>query len=148
MQAIHKAIYSGNYSVHIFFADFTNRFDAIGHSVLLDELKSFDIDQTLFFWVRSFLTNQVQAVGVGSTLSSWKQVNGGIPQGTKLGLTLFTVMIIKLLRNWHMHSKQVDGTTAFDIIPRNSIIVLDVVVCDYCIEHKMKLIQQNAKKCT
>ena len=49
MQAIHKAIYSGNYSVHIFFADFTNRFDAIGHSVLLDELKSFDIDQTLFF---------------------------------------------------------------------------------------------------
>ena len=80
MQAKHEAIDSGNYSVRIFFADFTKGFDVIDHSVLLDELKSFDIDQTLIFWVRSFLTNRVQAVGVGSFLSSWKQVNGGIPQ--------------------------------------------------------------------
>ena len=30
-----------------FFADFTKGFDVIDHSVLLDELKSFDIDKTL-----------------------------------------------------------------------------------------------------
>ena len=147
MQAIHEAIDSGNYSVRIFFADFTKGFDIIDHSVLLDELKSFDIDQTLFFWVRSFLTNRVQAVRVGSSLSSWKQVNGGVPQGTKLGPTLFAVMINKLLRNWHMRSKYVDDTTAIEIIPRNSIRILDLVVReihDYCIEHKMKL---NPKKC-
>ena len=83
MQAIHEAIDSGNYSVRIFFADFTKGFDVIDDSVLLDELKSFDIDQTLLFWIRSFLTNRVQAVHVGSSLSSWKQVNGGVPQGTK-----------------------------------------------------------------
>ena len=70
MQAIHDAIDSGKYSVRIFFADFTKGFDIIDHSVLLDELKSFDFDQTLFFWVRSFLTNRVQAVRVGSSLSS------------------------------------------------------------------------------
>ena len=43
--------------------------------------------------------------------------------------------------------KYVDDTTAFEIIPRNSISVLDIVVReihDYCIEHKMKL---NPKKC-
>ena len=96
----------------------SEEFDVIDHSVLLDELKSFDIDQTLIFWVRSFLTNRVQAVRVGSSLSSWKQVNGGVPQGTKLGLTLFAVMINKLLRNWHMRSKYVDDTTAFEIIPK------------------------------
>ena len=84
---------------------------------------------------------------VGSFLSSWKQVNGGIPQEIKLGLTLFAVMIKKLIRNWHMRSKYVDDTIAFDIIPRNSISILDLVVReihDYCIEHKMKL---NPKKC-
>ena len=77
----------------------------------MDELKSFDIDQTLFFWVpvRSFLTNRVQAMRVGSSLSSWKQVNGGVRQGTKLHLTLFAVMINKLLRNGHMRSKYVDA---------------------------------------
>ena len=96
----------------------SEEFDVIDHSVLLDELKSFDIDQTLIFWVRSFLTNRVQAVRIGSSLSSWKQVNDGVPQGTKLGLTLFAVMINKLLRNWHMRSKYVDDTTAFEIIPK------------------------------
>ena len=78
--------------------------------------------------------------------SSWKQVNGGVPQGTKLGLTLFAVMINKLLRNWHMRSKYVDDTIASEIIPRNSISILDLVVReihDYWIEHKMKL---NSKK--
>jgi len=129
------------------FAGFTKEFDVIDHSVLLDELKSFDIDQTLFFWVRSFLTNREQAVRVSPSLSPWKQVNGGVLQGTKLGLTFFSVMINKLLRNWHMRSKCVDGTAAFEIIPRNSISILDLVVReiqDYCMEHKMKI---NPKKC-
>ena len=147
MQAIHEAIDSGNCSVRIFFADFTKGFDIIDHSVLLDELRSYNIDQTLFFWICSFLTNRIQAVRVGSSLSPWKQVNGGVPQGTKLGLTLFAVMINKLLSNWHMRTKYVDDTTAFEIIPRNSISMLDVVVReihDYCIEHRMKL---NPKKC-
>ena len=147
MQAIHEAIDSRNCSVRIFFADFTKGFDLIDHSVSLDELKSFYIDQTLFFWVRSFLTNRIQAVRDGSSLSPWKQVSGAVPQGTKLGLTLFPVMIYRLLKNWHMRTKYVDDTTAFEIIPRNSISVLDIVVReihDYCIEHKMKL---NPKKC-
>jgi len=64
MQAIHEAVDSEIYSVRIFFADFPKGFDVIDHSVLLAELKSFDIDQTLFFWVHSFLTNP-----------------GGVPQG-------------------------------------------------------------------
>ena len=153
IQAIHEAIDSSNYSVRIFFADFTKGFDVIDHSVLLDELKSFDIDQTLFFWVRCFLTNREQAVRVGSSLSSWKQVNGGVPQGTKLGLTFFTVMINKLLKNWHMRSKYVVDTTAFEIITRNPIRILDLVVreiLDYCIVHKMKInpkkMQRNVQK--
>ena len=56
-------------------------------------------------------------------------------------------MVNKLLMNWHMRTKYVDDTTAFEIIPRNSISMLAVVVReihDYCIEHKMKL---NPKKC-
>ena len=56
-------------------------------------------------------------------------------------------MVNKLLMNWHMGTKYVDDTTAFEIIPRNSISRLDVVVReihDYCIEHKMKL---NPQKC-
>ena len=57
MQAIHEAIDSGNCSVRIFFADFTNGFDIIDHPILLDERRSFNIDQTLH-WIRPFLTNE------------------------------------------------------------------------------------------
>ena len=106
----------------------------------------------LFFWVRSFLNHRTQAVCVdGSSQSSWKQVDGGAPRGTKLGLTLFAVMENKLYMNWHIRTKYVDDTTAFEIIPRNSISRLDVVVReihDYCTEHKMKLNPKNVKKCT
>ena len=40
------------------------------------------------------------------------------------------------------HRLLVDDTIAFEIIPRNSISILDLVVREiheYCIEHKMKL---------
>ena len=84
MQAILKAIDSGNCYVRLFFSDFSKDFDMIHHSILLDELRSFNIDQTFFFWTRSF-TNRTQAVRVGSSLSPWKQVSSSVPQGTKLG---------------------------------------------------------------
>ena len=38
------------------------------------------------FW----LTNRKQDVRIGGTLSDWKSPNGGIPQGTKLGVILFS----------------------------------------------------------
>ena len=44
MRAIHEAIDLGNCS-----ADFTKGFDFIHHSILLDDLRSFNIDQTPFF---------------------------------------------------------------------------------------------------
>ena len=47
------------------------------------------------------------------------------------------------------YAKYVDGTSAFYIIPRNSIIMLDVLVREiheYCMEHKMKLNPKNCKE--
>ena len=50
-----------------------------------------------------------------------------------------------------MRSKYADDTTAIEIIPRNTICLLNLAVReihDYCIENKMILNQKNAKKCT
>lgn len=55
-------------------------------------------------------------------MSDWKFLNGGIPQGTKLGVILFTVMTTNsLLKEWNLRIKFVDDTTALEILPRNSI---------------------------
>ena len=127
MQAIHEGIDSGNCTVRIFFADFTKGFDIIDHFILRDELRSFNIDQTLFFGYAPFLPTNTSCMrrlfSVVMETSQWWR-----PTRKKLGLTLFAVMINKLLRNWHFRTKYVDDTTALEIIPRNSISMLDVYI--------------------
>lgn len=44
-------------------------------------------------WICDFLANRRRAVAVDSCRSDWALVNGGVPQGTKLGPILFLVMI-------------------------------------------------------
>jgi hypothetical protein len=50
-------------------------------------------------------------------LSDWKSPNGGTPQGTKLGVIIFSVMTNKLISDWHLRTKFVDDTAALEIIP-------------------------------
>ena len=131
----------------MFFADYSEGFDLIDHSILLRDLTSFDIDTILINWIRAFLTGRLQAVRIGNSLSDWKSPRGGIPQGTKLGVILFAVMTNNLLRDWHLRIKFVDDTMALEILPRNGISLLNVAVNDihkFSIEHNMKL---NSKKC-
>ena len=75
------------------------------------------------------------------TLSPWRHTQ------TKLGITLFAIMIKRLLPVWRLRCKYVDDTTIFEIIPNNSISLLGLTVRDmhdYCIDHSMKL---NLKTC-
>ena len=63
------------------------------------------------------------------------------------GVGLFMVMTNSLLANWHLRTKFVDDTSALEIIPRNSISLLNFAVSDiheFADEHNMKL---NPKKC-
>lgn len=71
------------------------------------------VDQTLYVWIKHFLTNRTQAVRVSSSLSPWRHTHGGVPQGTKHGFTLFATMINRLLGDWHSRLKYVDDTTVF-----------------------------------
>lgn len=68
----------------------------------------------------------------------------------KLGVILFAVKTNRLLSDWHLHIKFVDNTSALEIIPSNSISLLNCAVSDihnFAIAHNMKVIQPSAKKC-
>ena len=83
---------------------------------------------------------------VGVSLSPWRHTHGGVPQGTKLGITLFAIMINRLLGDCHSRLKYVDETTVFEIMPRNSTSLLDFAGRDihkYCMEHSMRLNPKN-----
>ena len=146
LQAIYEVIDCGDLGSRIFFADFSKGFDLIDHNILLIELQKLEVDPALLSWIAAFLCDR-QAVRIGSTLSDWKCLKGGVPQGTKLGVILFTVMTNKLLADWHLRIKFVDDTSAIEILPRNSISLLNSVVTDihkFSLDHNMRL---NPLKC-
>ena len=127
LQPIFEAIDKGDNIARIFFTDFAKGFDRVDHNVLMTNLQKLNIHRTLSNWVSAFLSNRMQATRIAGVLSDWKSPNGGIPQGTKLGVILFSVMTNELPIDWNLRTKFVDDTTALEIISRNSTSLMNIV---------------------
>ena len=106
----------------------------------MQELVKLDVHPALVCWISAFLTNQKQAVRVGGTLSDWLTLKGGVHplhDHDKQNCSWAGVYVIKY----------VDDTSVVEIIPRNSISLLNYVVSDihnFAGTYDMKL---NPAKC-
>ena len=87
----------GNCSVRLFFADFRKAFDLIDHNILLHKLSGCDVHNALLRWVAAFLEGRTQFISLMNATSTARVLNGGIPQGTKLGPLLFAIMVNDLV---------------------------------------------------
>ena len=76
LQAIYRAVDSGEASARIFFADFSKGFDLIDHSIFMQELADLEVHPALLSWIAAFLTYRKQAVRIGRTLSDWLTLKG------------------------------------------------------------------------
>ena len=103
----------------------------------------------LITWIISLLSNRRQRVKSAGSISDWFPVNAGIPQGTKLGPILFSVMINNLSISdpesctW----KYVDDVSLSKGLVRNSNSTIQTslnTVASWSSSNWMKL---NAKKC-
>ena len=106
LQPIFEAIDKGDNIARIFFTDFSEGFDRVDHNVLMANLQKLNIHPALINRVSAFLSNRMQATRIAEVLSDWKSPNGGIPQGTKLGVILFSVMTNELLIDWNLRTKK------------------------------------------
>lgn len=77
--------------------DLSAAFDTIDHDILLLRLKSLlGIDGTVLSWFNSYLKGRSNAVSINQNVSASSETTFGVPQGSVLGPTLFTIYTMPL----------------------------------------------------
>jgi hypothetical protein len=73
--------------------DFSKAFDLINHNLLIEKMIAIGVRGTIVPWICDFLHQRQQCVKFNNSLSEYVTVNGGVPQGTKLGPIGFQILI-------------------------------------------------------
>ena len=64
-------------------------FDTVNHDILFDKLEHYGIRGVALDWMKNYFHNRLQFVQYNDTLSTFKSIRCGVPQGSILGPLLF-----------------------------------------------------------
>ena len=76
--------------VGILFVDFTKAIDTVSHNILLQKLNDLGV-RGVWLWLKNYLTERRQFVRINGSDSDTNVIAHGVPQGSVLGPTLFSL---------------------------------------------------------
>ena len=95
------------------YLDFAKAFDRVSHQRLLTKLYNIGIRGNLMNWIKDFLKGREQRVVVNNEYSDWASVVSGIPQGSVLGPSIFTIFINDIPNDITSNVKNLADDTKF-----------------------------------
>ena len=132
-------------SVRALFVDYSKAFDHVDHTTVLSKMAALNADPCTIRWMHSFLSNRQQRVKIGSTVSQWTTLTGGMPQGTWFGPYVFLVLIDDLQTILDTF-KFVDDVTLCEVVADPSISQMPVAAHQVVDWSSQNLMNINTKK--
>ncbi len=133
-------------AVALVLLDLSSAFDMVDHTILISRLENLvGIRDTVLKWFQSFLNNRKFSIHIGKHTSSAAHLSCGVPQGSILSPTLFSLYLLPLgsifLKygvSFHLYA---DDTQLYLPFKHNDSISIDVLLA--CLKEAKLWLTQN-----